>query len=89
MSNATSPRDYDRAKDEALERALSQIEDLEKQRQEMGDALWNVMGHIDTPIGRRKLRLEHDTEWLADARKVLEGYKSEQQMLEATMEWPH
>ncbi|WNL50786.1 hypothetical protein RPALISO_199 [Ruegeria phage RpAliso] len=36
------------------------------------EALQNVMGHIDTPIARRRLGInENQPEWLTEARKVL------------------
>ena len=39
------------------------------------EALTNVMGYIDTPIGRRLLRINEDQpEWLTDARAALQEY---------------
>ena len=40
------------------------------------DALQNVMGHVDTPIGRRRLNINNDQpKWLVEARVLLEGAK--------------
>jgi len=37
------------------------------------EALTNVMGYIDTPIGRRLLRINEDQpEWLTEARATLQ-----------------
>lgn len=88
MNDYIFPSDQDRADNEALDLACAQIEALMDEREKLGDALWNVLGHVDTPIGRRKLRIEHDTEWLADAREALAPYKAEREAMDADrMAW--
>ena len=44
-------------------------------RDELLEALMNVMGHVDTPIGRRRLRTNYSPEWLSGARAVLAKYR--------------
>ena len=44
-------------------------------RDELLGALMNVMGHVDTPIGRRRLRTNYSPEWLSGARAVLAKYR--------------
>ena len=50
--------------------------DLEDERDRLRDALKNVLGYTDTPIGRRRLNISDPVpEWLAEARAELEGHE--------------
>jgi len=40
---------------------------------ELEGALQNAMGHLDTPIARRKLGIDPDAEWLREARDLVES----------------
>ena len=53
--------------------ALADLADAQAQEiARLRDALQNVMGHIDTPIARRRLGIGVDhPEWLTDARTTL------------------
>ena len=35
-------------------------------------ALRNVMGHLDTPIGRRKVGIDPNADWLLEARELIQ-----------------
>lgn len=51
------------------------------------DALQNVMGHIDTPIGRRRLNIsDPHPEWLTEARSLLDAHTAEQPAPDAVAE---
>ena len=51
---------------DTIEAQVAQIATLRK-------ALANAMGHLDTPIARRRLGIDPDAEWLLDARAAYEG----------------
>jgi len=44
---------------------------------ELVEALENAMGHLDTPIGRRKLGIDANVKWLTDARAALHRIKEQ------------
>ncbi|ADC73183.1 peptide synthase (plasmid) [Thioalkalivibrio sp. K90mix] len=46
------------------------------------EALQNVMGHLDTPIGRRRLGLDPNEPWLRGARDRVESELRAQETLE-------
>lgn len=45
--------------------------ELESKSPRIYESLVNAMGHLDTPISRRKLGLSADEDWLKDARELL------------------
>jgi hypothetical protein len=54
--------------------AVAEIQRLTEENERLREALENVMGHIDTPIGRRKLNIKTEQpEWLVSARAALKG----------------
>lgn len=53
-------------------RRIARLPDLEAAFIEAVEVLGGVMGHVDTPIGRRRLVINSDQpEWLEDARAFL------------------
>ena len=53
----------------------STLETIETTNTRYLEALQNVMGFVDTPIGRRKLGISSDCEWIADARRIMSETK--------------
>ncbi|MDV4167779.1 hypothetical protein [Rhodovulum sp. FJ3] len=50
--------------------------DLEDEHDRLREALENVLGHVNTPIGRRRLNIsDPHPEWLVEARNALEASK--------------
>lgn len=50
-----------------------EITRLREEVERLQEQLANVMGHVDTPIGRRKLGITDHPEWLVSARAALKG----------------